>query len=131
MGGQNAPVIIRVDIPESSSALPNQSAQPVYSDQSNDGTVSPELMLSEYRGDFNALGIRLAQLRRKSFLSLKAKGELHEHIFWIIKNHPDSDIAGRSETHLRPSILSSAYSKAKALWLQQVADHPGNAKIMA
>ncbi|MBL7187460.1 MAG: M48 family metalloprotease [Phycisphaerae bacterium] len=131
MGGQNAPVVIRVDIPESSSALPNQSAQPILTDQSNDGTVSSELALDEYRRDLNALGIRLAQLGRKSFSSLEAKEELHEHIFWLIKNHSDSDIAGRSETHVRPSILSSAYGKAKALWLKQVADHPGNAKIMA
>jgi len=131
MGGQEARVIIRADIPESSSARPNTSAEAIDSDQSNDGTVSPELMLDEYRKDLNRLGIRLAQLNIKSFTSLKAKKELHEHIFWLIKNHPDSDLAGRSETHIRPSILSSAYGKAKALWLKQIADHPANAKIIA
>ena len=131
-GGQGTPVIIRIELPKRSSIQVNTSAQAILADPGNDGSLSPGDLATEYRQDFSALSIRLSRLSSKSFFSFEAKRELHEHIFWLIKNHPDADISGHLRGYIDNNFLQrSAFAKAKALWLGQISDHPENAKIAA
>jgi TonB family protein len=53
-----------------------------------------------------------------------------EHIFWLIEHHPESEITiyasqGRAESS------PAEYELQKPLWLQQVAAHPTDARVLA
>ena len=52
-----------------------------------------------------------------------------EHIFWFIEHHPESEIAiyySRSHMFAEPE-----YGQTKDLWLQAVAAHPADARVLA
>jgi TonB family protein len=54
-----------------------------------------------------------------------------EHIFWLIEHHPESQIASY---FARSSLISSSqadYDRARTLWLEQVAAHPNDARVLA
>jgi TonB family protein len=58
-----------------------------------------------------------------------------EHIFWLIEHHPESEIAAYySKQHLSadrsPGQSQLDYEHAKTLWLQQVAAHPTDARVL-
>src|SRR5581483_732491 len=47
------------------------------------------------------------------------------HVFWLIKNRPDSEIAGLPAAH-----LSSGYFQGRALWLEQVEAQSSNRAVV-
>jgi hypothetical protein len=52
------------------------------------------------------------------------------HIYWIIERHPDSYIAGNSDTVLFKFQEAAAYAPARELWLQQCAAKKSNAAVL-
>lgn len=57
------------------------------------------------------------------------------HILWIIRNHPEAEIAGLSQTTIDPSghplADAEGYAQAKEAWLQQVETHKKTPAVMA
>ena len=57
------------------------------------------------------------------------------HIFWMIENHPESELAGFNSAGISPrnSSLNTAadYQRAASTWQQEVAIHPKDAKVLA
>ncbi len=57
------------------------------------------------------------------------------HIFWIIQNRSDAEIAGMSETTIDPVGHALAdpkgYEQAKTLWLQQIQTYKSNTTVLA
>jgi TonB family protein len=57
------------------------------------------------------------------------------HIFWMIQNHPESDLTALNSTGILPRTSptndESDYQTAANLWRQQVAVHAGDAHVLA
>jgi hypothetical protein len=56
-----------------------------------------------------------------------------QHIFWLIEHHPQSRAAGSPTAGIQPrgSMGSiDSYQHCKQLWLQQVDDHAGDARVL-
>ena len=57
------------------------------------------------------------------------------HILWIIRNHPEAEIAGLSQTTIDPSghplADAEGYAQAKEAWLQQVETHKKTPAVIA
>jgi tetratricopeptide (TPR) repeat protein len=52
------------------------------------------------------------------------------HVFWIIENSPEAEIAGSPETYVDKNIDSEAYERARSLWLAQLEAGGSNPKIV-
>jgi tetratricopeptide (TPR) repeat protein len=52
------------------------------------------------------------------------------HVMWIIRNSPDSEIAGLPFAQLDPILDGELYYEAEKLWLRQVETHKKNAAIL-
>jgi tetratricopeptide (TPR) repeat protein len=64
------------------------------------------------------------------YASGQAKEQYSQHVFWIIENKPDSNIAGSPFAELNRIIDSQAYLQAKKLWLQQIDKYPNNPMVI-
>jgi hypothetical protein len=57
------------------------------------------------------------------------------HILWIIRNHPEAEIAGLSQATIDPSghplADKAGYAQAREAWLQQVESHKQIPAVMA
>lgn len=56
-----------------------------------------------------------------------------QHIFWLIENHPESELAGSPEASIAPIGFSGStegYQHGKQLWLEAVEKHPDDVKIV-
>jgi tetratricopeptide (TPR) repeat protein len=60
----------------------------------------------------------------------KAKESHSQHVFWIIKNKPDSNIAGSPYTAINQILDDQAYLQAKKLWLQQIDKDSNNPMVI-
>jgi RNA polymerase sigma factor (sigma-70 family) len=58
-----------------------------------------------------------------------AREARQRHVLWFIQNHPEMNLGGYAL--LNPVQDGSAYSQAKALWLQQVSANPQTPAILA
>ncbi len=58
-----------------------------------------------------------------------------KHVYWLIENHPESELAGYNTTGISPvtSALNdrAAYDKAALLWRQQASNHFNDAAVLA
>jgi thiol-disulfide isomerase/thioredoxin/tetratricopeptide (TPR) repeat protein len=64
-----------------------------------------------------------------SFKSKQAKESYKKHVFWVIENKSDSEIAGMF--FLEPVPLGfEAYFEAKILWLKQIDKDPNNIALI-
>jgi len=66
--------------------------------------------------------------------SIELEKKRERHILWLIEHAPDSQLAGSPEAEILPVGISGstdAYEQGKQLWLAQVQDHPGDARILA
>jgi hypothetical protein len=55
------------------------------------------------------------------------------HIFWLIENHPESDLAGTPQAEIMPiERVGSAdgYQRAKQMWLEQVEKHRSDTNVL-
>ena len=64
------------------------------------------------------------------FTSEQAKQPYSQHVFWVIENKPDSNIAGSPYTGLNQILEGQAYLQAKKLWLQQIDKDPNNPMVI-
>jgi tetratricopeptide (TPR) repeat protein len=62
--------------------------------------------------------------------SAAAKEASRKHILWIIKNHPESEIAGTIFTSIELSQDPDGYNDAKELWLEQTKAHPKDPAVL-
>jgi tetratricopeptide (TPR) repeat protein len=60
-----------------------------------------------------------------------AKENRRKHIFWMIKNHPEAEIAGTPFCTLNPLIDYGGYQEGKQLWVDQLRAHPQDATIIS
>ena len=60
-----------------------------------------------------------------------AKENRRKHIFWIIKNHPEAEIAGTPFCLLNPLFDYGGYQEGKQLWVDQLRAHPQDATIIS
>lgn len=61
------------------------------------------------------------------------EGIREKHIFWLIENHPESDVAGSPDAQILPLGMSSStegYQHGKELWLLQTNKYPDSQRIL-
>lgn len=66
----------------------------------------------------------------KRALKESARAAMQPHILWIIRNAPDSVVAGTPEAQIIKSIDPVRYNEAKNAWNEQVAKQPNNPRIL-
>jgi tetratricopeptide (TPR) repeat protein len=64
-----------------------------------------------------------------AYYGLRDRAAKDKHVLWIIEHHPEFSGSG-PEMSLNPVMEESAYRQGKALWLQNVKNHPTNAVIL-
>lgn len=67
---------------------------------------------------------------KNQFASSAAREARPKHIFWIIQNRPEAQIAETPEVWLDPILDKDAYEQAKTLWLQQTKAQETNAIVL-
>jgi len=81
----------------------------------------------------NDLSIRTKLVKCYSLLrytSAEAEENNRKHILWIIKNHPEAEVAGLPECCFEPSLDQKGFDEAKQLWLNQTKQNPTNTTIL-
>lgn len=61
------------------------------------------------------------------------EGRREQHVFWLIENHPESELAGSPEASIDLSggtEGSEGYQHAKQLWLDQTTKHSSDARVL-
>lgn len=53
-----------------------------------------------------------------------------DHILWVIRHQPESDLAGLPYTQLHPVMDADGYVEVKKLWLEQIEKHADNAMVL-
>jgi len=59
-----------------------------------------------------------------------ARTARHQHILWLIEHAPECETAGSPEVSIFERDEPQTYAAARKLWLEQVASHPQNAKVL-
>lgn len=62
--------------------------------------------------------------------SADAKDARRKHILWIIKNHPETEIAGTIFTSIELDQDPDGYEAAKQLWTEQTEAHPKDPAVL-
>ena len=52
------------------------------------------------------------------------------HVLWVIRNLPDSELAGLPYCGIHKEIDPDGYAEAKKLWLERIESHPKNPKLL-
>jgi len=97
---------------------------------SDDEAVNLEKALQENQDDFAARIKLLGYYSLKQFKSESARETRQKHVLWVIKNRPDSLVAGLPYASLNPAFDKKTYSEAKALWLKQVEAYKDNVSVL-
>lgn len=95
-----------------------------------EGVAKLEASLVTSPTDLHARSTLLRHYMLSGFMDAKARIKRSEHVFWIIENRPDSEIAGSPETQLHPIFDGEKYLRAKALWAKQVEKFPKNPAVL-
>jgi hypothetical protein len=66
----------------------------------------------------------------RAFESYDSRMSRQKHIMWIIRNAPDSEIAGLPYASLDPTLDEKVYSQARDLWIKHAETHEENATIL-
>jgi Flp pilus assembly protein TadD len=59
-----------------------------------------------------------------------AKEACRKHVLWIIKNHPEAEIADTPFSSIDPSVDPDGYHEAKQLWADQTKAHAKDAAVL-
>jgi tetratricopeptide (TPR) repeat protein len=59
-----------------------------------------------------------------------AKQARRDHIFWVIQNHPGSELAGTGYMSLMKRDDGSSYRRASEMWEEQIRRHPTETKVL-
>ena len=70
------------------------------------------------------------KIQNDRLVSAPAEIGYQQQVFWIIRKHPESVLAGTPETTLLKRDAPAAFEEGKALWLGQIAKQPNNAAIL-
>ena len=62
--------------------------------------------------------------------SAVVKDARRKHILWIIKNHPETEIAGTTFISIDLGLDPDGYNEAKELWLEQAKAHPKDPAVL-
>jgi tetratricopeptide (TPR) repeat protein len=88
---------------------------------------------AQIAGSTHELALRIVALgyyflgRRESDAARTARDQ---HIFWLIEHAADCEMAGSPEVSIFKRDEPQTYAEARKLWLEQVASHPQNARIV-
>jgi hypothetical protein len=102
------------------------------------GPAKPDPTAQALERDVSAhpdnLALREKALRyyaTRQFSDRWARLARRQHIYWLIQNRPDSELAAGGFADMDPRSDGSAYRKAKDLWLRQTEAHPKDAHLLA
>src|SRR4051794_36886128 len=59
-----------------------------------------------------------------------AKSACRKHVLWMIKNHPEAEIAGMPYAQINEITDPDGYSEAKKLWIEQAKAHAKHPAIL-
>lgn len=107
-------------------------------DLSMEDVAALEVLLEETPSDLHARAKLIGYYGRKSYHDVGAEKTIlprRKHILWAIENASDSELCQLSELSLKPAGNELAdpegYEQAKALWLEQQANHKDNGNVFA
>jgi hypothetical protein len=89
-----------------------------------------ESVVAQHPDDLSARTKLLDYYFMTRFTSAEAKERHQKHVLWIIKNRPETEIAGRPCCGLDAILEKDGYNEGKQLWLEQTQAHPQNATIL-
>jgi len=96
-------------------------------------TTNPEKLEEKLQTEPDNLQVRIKLLNyyfRNRFKSEDARAKRQEHVLWVIKHHPEAEIAGRPQAILDPVLDGVVYQVAKDLWLKQVEAYGRNINVI-
>ncbi|MFB3779125.1 MAG: M56 family metallopeptidase [Bryobacteraceae bacterium] len=87
----------------------------------------------EQRLEANPEDLNARALLISRYFQYAEREPLLRHVFWVIEHHPESDLVGFFMISPRPSPLNDEadFDRARALWLQQTARYPNDARVLA
>jgi len=89
-----------------------------------------EATLAKQPDDLSARSKLLGYYFLRQHSSPEVKAARQRNVFWIIKNHPEAQIAGLPYCTLDPILDGDAYQQGKQLWLQQTKDQATNLAVI-
>ena len=89
-----------------------------------------EAKLAKQPDDMTVRSELLEYYFMKEYSSPEAQAAHHQHVFWIIKNHPDAPIAGLPYSSLDRILDGDAYEQGKKLWLEQTKAKSTNLAVI-
>lgn len=66
----------------------------------------------------------------RAYESESARRERQKHIVWIIRNHPEAEVAGLPFVYLDPWLDGDSYDQARRLWLEQIESHEDDPAVI-
>lgn len=96
---------------------------------SEEEAVSLEAALRKNPDDMEAREKLLMKYGLDRFRSPGSKKLFARHVFWVIRNRPDSRLA-ETQCILIPAVDGPYYEKGRKLWLKQVRKHSGNPVVI-
>jgi beta-lactamase regulating signal transducer with metallopeptidase domain/tetratricopeptide (TPR) repeat protein len=95
-----------------------------------DAVVALEKQVASEPSNLEARVKILGYYFMKRSLQESARAAAQPHILWIIRNLPDSVVAGSPEVHVDRITDPARYNEAKNAWDEQVAKQPNNPQIL-
>ncbi len=110
------------------SSQPSAAAPPAKSQPAAPDPEQLERRLRQYPDDLDARD----QLTMFYFWQSSPSARLAHarHVLWVIRHHPDSDLAGHPQMSFVDGTKHSVVTRAGQLWREQISAHPRNAKII-
>jgi tetratricopeptide (TPR) repeat protein len=117
--------------------MPNDNESDTYSSLTKEGeelsesqVIELEAYLKKNPKDLDTRTKLLGYYFLKTHRNKAALNAKIQHALWVIKNHPESEIAGTPYCELNPTD-GDAYFKAKQLWRTQVKKHKDNPAVLS
>jgi len=89
-----------------------------------------ERALQSHPDDYRAHIRLLGYYREQQYGSVPGREAFHQQVFWFIRNHPESVLAGTPDTMLLKREDAAAFEEGKALWLAQITEQPDNTTLL-
>lgn len=89
-----------------------------------------EMKLSEKPEDLYLRAKIIGYYFNKSIRDKNLRKKYQENVLWIIKNRPDSKLAGKPQCWLDPYLDGEVYGEGKRLWLENLEKFKENPQVL-
>ena len=89
-----------------------------------------ESLVARTPDDLSARTKLLGYYSNQRFTSGEAQENHRKHVLWIIRNHPEADIAGLPYCGIHAGMDREGYTEGKKIWVEQTQTHAQNAVIL-